>query len=140
MNVKNCARCGKVINSGPIELCDECTEKERIEFGKIKAYLETNPGATVFQVSTDLNVSIKNIKRYLREDRLEIADRGAKTTSFLTCIKCGAPIRSGYYCISCATSVKFNKDLAPAANKDTTSESPQKSGIRFSQKKPKDDI
>lgn len=137
MSVSNCVRCGKVINGGSIEVCDSCAEKEKVEFQRIKDYIENNPGATVFQVTTALDIAIKNIKRYLRENRLEIADRDAKSNSFLSCIKCGESIRSGYYCMNCATSVQYAKTVESPVRDQNSSESSQKTGIHFSQKNTK---
>jgi hypothetical protein len=134
MSVSSCVRCGKVINGGSIDICESCVEIENDEFQKIKYYIEVNPGATVFQVTTALDISVKNIKRYLRESRLEVADRDAKSNSFLTCIKCGVSIRSGYYCMNCATSVQCAKAIESPIRDQDSSKSPQKTGIHFSQK------
>lgn len=100
----NCKRCGKVIDAQD-QLCTSCIEEEEREFKKIKEFLIENPFATVFQVATLLDVPIQNIKRYLRQNRLEIVERDNQKNEFLTCQRCGAPISSGHYCMSCATTV-----------------------------------
>jgi len=43
----------------------------KMSFQKIKDYLNVHPCAKIFDVVADLNISIKQIKRYLRESRLE---------------------------------------------------------------------
>ncbi|MGE5474522.1 MAG: MerR family transcriptional regulator [Ignavibacteriales bacterium] len=108
MHACNCERCGKLVMSEVSSICIDCIEDEEREFDRIKEYLNENPFATVFQVSVSLNVSFKSIKRYLRENKLEIIERGNQKNEFLRCLKCGAPIQCGCYCTKCATSVQTN--------------------------------
>jgi len=99
MDMMNCECCGKVFNStGFFNLCPVCTEKDERDFAMIKEYLCEHPYAKIFDVANDLNMSIKKIKRYLRESRLEIIEPNNR---FLFCEDCGKPIRSGKYCDEC---------------------------------------
>ncbi|MCL2741768.1 MAG: MerR family transcriptional regulator [Oscillospiraceae bacterium] len=103
MEVRNCKRCNKIFNylSGPI-VCIECKEAEEKSFMRIKEYLYENPKATMQEISTECDISVTLIEKYIREGRLEIA-----SASFsLTCISCGRPITTGSFCNSCAGDLK----------------------------------
>lgn len=108
MHACNCGRCGKLVISETSSICPDCIDAEEREFNTIKEYLNENPLATVFQVSVSLNVPIRNIKRYLRENKLEVIERGNQKNDFLRCLKCGEPIHCGCYCTKCATSIQNN--------------------------------
>ena len=143
MSVCSCERCGKVIDENLRSLCPSCAIQEDIEFSNIRDYLDANPGATVLQLSTDLDIPIKNIKRYLRESRLQVVERDTRNNEFLTCIKCGNPITTGYYCFSCATSLKkANIKYSDAdglssrsVDKKSSDKKPKETGIRFTDDK-----
>lgn len=99
MEMINCERCGKVFNTtGFFKLCSVCTEIDEQDFSKIKDYLNAHPCAKIYDVAFDLDISVKKIKRYLRENRLEILEID---NHFLFCEMCGKPIRSGQYCDNC---------------------------------------
>lgn len=97
--VINCPKCGRVFESnGYTNICISCIEQDEQDFTMIKEYLRSHPCASIFDVSSSLDLSISKIKRYLREGRLEILE---KNNSFLHCETCGKPICSGKYCDDC---------------------------------------
>lgn len=99
-DVRNCRKCGKIFNYiGGAPICPACREKEEEDFQKIKKYLYENPGASLTQVSTELEVSAEMIKRFLREGRLEIANDDGNL--LLECENCGKAIKTGRYCPEC---------------------------------------
>jgi len=99
-DVRNCKKCGKIYShlGGP-PLCPACRKEEEDDFKRVKEYLYENPGASITQVSTELNISIEKIKRFLREGRLEITNEDGNL--LLECEKCGKSIKSGRYCEAC---------------------------------------
>ncbi len=99
-DVRNCRKCGKIYNYvGGAPLCPVCKQEEEEDFQRVKEYLYEFPGASVTQVSTELDISIEKIKRFLKEGRLEITnDEG---NLILECEKCGRSIKSGRYCDAC---------------------------------------
>lgn len=102
----NCSMCGRFFESnGFSTLCTECFKQDMETFDKIREYLYENPRAHMFEVATNLSISISTIKRYLREGRLEIVE---ENNLFLKCKICGSSIRAGHYCESC--SAKANHD------------------------------
>ena len=106
MEVKNCKGCGRLFNymSGP-PLCANCQRKLEEKFQEVKEYLEENPNSSVNQVSEAMDVSVKQIKQWIREERLAFADDSAIT---LSCEACGAPVRTGRYCEACKTEMTRN--------------------------------
>ncbi len=105
-DLRNCKKCGKMftyVTGMPI--CRACKKEEEEEFKSIKEYLYENPGATLNQIASDLDVSVKRIKMYLREGRLEIIgnDEG---NIVLECEKCGKSIKTGRYCELCERDIK----------------------------------
>lgn len=75
MEVKNCNGCGRLFNyMGGAPLCDGCRKKLEQKFQEVKQYLDENPNASVNQVSEDNDVSVKQIKQWIREERLSLSE------------------------------------------------------------------
>jgi hypothetical protein len=99
MSSRECARCHRIFEKVAFEeVCPECFPIEEKEFKRIKEYLSEHPGAGSNVVMSELGVSLKSIKRYLREDRLEIV---GDNKGFIRCELCGKPLNSGRFCESC---------------------------------------
>lgn len=99
MEVKNCRSCGRLFNYiGGAPLCEQCRKALEEKFQEVKAYLEENPHATVQQVSEDMEVSTKQIRQWIREERLSLSVAGADG---IVCEQCGAPICTGRFCEKC---------------------------------------
>jgi len=103
-DVRNCRRCGKIFNyiSGP-PICSECKQEDEANFRKVKEYLYDHPKASLFEVSRELEISVKQIKAYLKEGRLEIVGEGGNM--FLECERCGKAISTGRLCNQCSNEV-----------------------------------
>ena len=99
MDIRNCRKCGNIFNYvvGPI-ICPACREKQEEEFQKVKKYVLENPRVSIQQVSEECDVDAVQIKQWIREERLEIAEG---SSLFINCELCGAPIRSGRFCDKC---------------------------------------
>ena len=100
-----CEKCGcrRIQYRGVGEYkCEECGFFMYDDYGKVRNYIEKNPGATTTEVSNAVGVSKEKIRRLLRDDKIQIAPG---SVSFLTCEKCGTSIRSGRYCSSCQSDV-----------------------------------
>ncbi|MCX7771741.1 MAG: hypothetical protein N2376_01340 [Clostridia bacterium] len=96
---QECARCHRLFERVAFEeVCPVCLPIEEEEFGKIKEYLMCHQGASSTEVMTETGASLKSIKRYLREDRLQIV---GDNKGFIKCDVCGKPINSGRYCDAC---------------------------------------
>lgn len=128
-DVRNCRRCNKIFNylGGP-PICFDCKQQDEENFKRVKEYLYDNPKASLFEVSKELEISVQQIRAYLKEGRLEII--GAGGNMFLECERCGKSIATGRFCESCAKEV--TDDLKSAAgqmgNSSTEAASARKSG------------
>ena len=102
MNVRNCRGCGRIFNyvAGPIQ-CPMCRDKMEAKFQEVKEYIRENPGVSIPEVSETCDVEPSQIRQWLREERLQLAE---DSPIYLNCEGCGANIRLGKYCEKC----KFN--------------------------------
>lgn len=106
MEVRNCKGCSRLFQylSGAV-LCPACKEKMEEKFTEVKEYIYKNPGASITQVSEANDVSTKQIKQWVREDRLILS---SPSPDGVLCEQCGTPICSGRYCASCKTKIAEN--------------------------------
>ena len=121
MNVMNCRSCGRLFNVlGNEKLCPDCRKKLEDKFQEVKKYLDENPHSSMETVSRELEVSVKQIKQWVREERLILSDA---SEAGITCENCGKMIRTGKYCEECKTKLAitlrsaYTPELAPDANK-----------------------
>lgn len=99
-DVRNCRKCGKIFNYiGGAPICPSCRQLDEEDFQRVKEYLYENPGASITQVSVDLDISMEKIKRFLKDGRLEI--KGDDGNLILECENCGKSIKSGRFCAEC---------------------------------------
>lgn len=114
MDVRNCKRCGKIFTYRGMPVCQDCFESDEKDFEKVRDYLSNHPGASTMEVSTQTEIDVKTITRFLREGRLE-AEGVTVIDSDLSCEKCGKPIGSGRYCDDCLK--KMQAELKEAAQR-----------------------
>jgi flagellar operon protein (TIGR03826 family) len=118
MDVRNCKDCGKLFNylNGPA-LCPTCMKKLDDKFTVVKEYIYNHPGAGIQEVSEENEVSIPQIKQWIREERLAFAE---DSMVGIECENCGTTIRTGRFCQSCKDKLANN-----LGNVYRTAESPQ---------------
>ena len=75
--------------------------------------------ANMDMISKDCDVTVKQIKQWVREERLTFSDDSVEG---IECEQCGTMIRTGRYCDSCR--VKIQNNLASAIY--TPKEEPKK--------------
>lgn len=99
MEVKNCKECGRLYNyvSGP-RLCPNCRQKLEEKFEQVKNYIYDNKNATITQISEENDVSVPQIKQWIREERLCFS---ADSVIGIECEKCGVTIKTGRFCEKC---------------------------------------
>ena len=134
-----CVRCRRFFEKVAFEeVCPICFPVEENEFAKIKEYLTLHPGANSSVIMNELNVSLKSIRRYLKEDRLEIL---GDNKGFIRCELCGKALNSGRFCESCfKEGLAMRRNEAGAGlkssfhNQSDLQKSSQGKGIRYSEK------
>ena len=106
MEVLSCKGCGRLYNymGGP-KLCPACQKKLEDKFQEVKQYLNENPNASISEVSENLEVSVKQIKQWVREERLAFSEACADG---ILCEHCGIPIRTGRFCDKCKNQMANN--------------------------------
>ena len=103
MEVRNCVDCGKMFNyMGGTPLCAACAKKLEDKFEIVKEYVYDNPRATINEVAEENEVSVRQIKRWIKEERLAFSD---DSPIGIECEGCGKTIRTGRYCEMCKKSL-----------------------------------
>ena len=106
MEVRNCKGCGRLfnyLNGQP--LCQACKEALEEKFAEVKEYIYQNPKASITMVAEATEVSGKQIKQWIREDRLVLSE---PSPDGVLCENCGTPICSGRYCDACKNRMANN--------------------------------
>lgn len=104
MDVRNCKGCGRLFNYMGRTLCPECLKVREDDFQKVKEYIRDNPMTGVADVAEATNVSVHQIRQWIREERLMLSDVSA--TAGINCESCGRPIQTGRLCPSCKRQMK----------------------------------
>lgn len=114
----SCKVCGKFFESDvAAEYCPVCKKTDDIMYTAVRNFLLEKPRSSIFTVTSELKIPVKVIKRFLREDRLEIVE---SDNSFLKCDRCGKPISSGYYCRDCKPGGMGKINETPVHNEDNS--------------------
>ena len=105
MDVRSCKMCRALYTyEGGLYkyLCPACSRKMEEKFKQVKDYIRENPGCNTAEVSAFCDVSVPQIERWIREERLSFSP---ESEVGLPCEKCGAVIKSGRYCERCRVEV-----------------------------------
>ncbi|WP_099469156.1 flagellar protein [Konateibacter massiliensis] len=110
MDVRNCRKCKKLFNyiGGP-QICPTCAALAEDEFQKVKEYLREHPKATMGMISEENEVSIQQIKQWVREERLTFTEDSPVA---IECENCGTMIRTGKYCAKCKATLANSMNQA----------------------------
>ena len=132
VDVINCKGCGRLFNAlTRTRLCPNCQAKLEERFQDVKKFINENPGSTIDIVSQECDVPAKQIKQWIREERLTFSEDSMQG---IECEQCGAMIRSGRFCDACKT--KLQNELKSATYIPTAEEkktSRDKDRMRFLQ-------
>lgn len=107
MEVRNCKSCGRLFNYiGASPICPNCAKKLDEVYAKVKEYIYDHPGASINEVSEENDVSVNQIKKWVREEKLSFSE---DSPVGLACEGCGKMIKTGRYCKECK--LKTAKEL-----------------------------
>ena len=99
MDVRNCKGCSRLFNYiGGQQLCPECAKALDLKFDEVRDYVYDHPRAGIQQVAEENEVTIAQIKRWIREERLAFSEDAQVG---LECEGCGKMIRTGRFCEIC---------------------------------------
>lgn len=114
MEIRNCKNCGRLFNYIGKVLCPECLKEKDDEFAIVKEYVRENPGAGIAQTSEATGVSVKQIRQWIREERLVLSEASAEAG--INCESCGRPITTGRFCKGCKVQMSRTLSQAFAVN------------------------
>lgn len=99
MEVRTCKSCGRLFNyfSGQVR-CPACADALEQKFQEVKSYLWEHKGAGMQEIADVNEVSVGQIRQWVREERLSFTD---DSPVGLECESCGATIKTGRYCEAC---------------------------------------
>ncbi len=132
MDVRSCRNCGKLFNylQGQ-KICPACRRKLEDKFMQVRDYIRENEAATMQEISDDNDVSVKQIKQWVREERLTFTDKSAVG---IECESCGAMIRTGRFCEKCKSNMANNlKEMyaMPPKTEESSGRGRDKDRMRF---------
>ena len=122
MDIRNCRVCGSMFQYVGNRVCPKCTRYLEEQLQEVKAYIEEHKGATVREVSEEFDIPVKQIHRWVQEERLMFAP-GVETG--IVCQKCGIPIPQGTLCQKCAQSLKNGLNDAIRRNEPAPKAKPE---------------
>lgn len=110
MDVRNCIKCMKLFNyvSGPT-ICPVCRKDLEEQFKEVRLFIRKNPKAGIAEVAEQCNVDIKQIRQWIREERLSFSSESAIG---IECEMCGKTIKTGRFCDVCKAQVANNLNSA----------------------------
>lgn len=96
---KQCIRCGRNMHQMyPEDLCPACMEIEL--FHQVKEYIREND-VNEQDVAEHFDISVKKVRDWIREGRIQYKGESADKISSVTCKICGKPISFGVTCPEC---------------------------------------
>lgn len=98
MDVRTCKICKNLFNFQSSPICPACEKKMEEKFAEVKKYIRDNPKASVKAVADDCEVPIPQLKKWVRQERLQFSKDSGITIS---CEMCGKPIFTGRFCAEC---------------------------------------
>lgn len=107
MEFRNCKGCGKLFNYlGPsTPVCPACLKAMDEKYEQVKKYIYDNPRCNINQVAEDNDVSVQQIQRWVREERLSFSD---DSDIGIECENCGKMIKTGRFCNDCKQKLKMD--------------------------------
>lgn len=132
--VINCRKCGKLYNKvNTAKFCPACMKALEEKYLEVRQYIRDNEGASIVAVARDNDVSVEQIKEWIREERIELYSAGDLD---LTCLSCGAPVKTGRYCERCKSKMVNSLKGVYVQKQDDGREGLKSSGekMRFLQK------
>lgn len=132
MEIKNCRACGKMFNYMMGEqICPACREAQEVKFQEVKKFVQDNKTATMNEICEQCDVDIKQVKKWVREERLFFTDDSPVK---INCESCGVQISTGRFCDKCrktAASTFDNLVKSGNATRQSRDDGPTTSGTRM---------
>ncbi len=99
MQISNCRGCGRIFNIlADEQLCPNCQKKMDEKFEVVKQFVEDNPNVPVETVARETETTMRQIRKWIREERLSFSPDSAYG---IECENCGKMIHTGRFCDEC---------------------------------------
>lgn len=99
MEISNCKSCGRLFSYiGGQKICVDCKDEIEKKFSEVKRYIQDHNQATMAQIAEDMDVSISQIRQWVREERLYFTQ---DSPLGIDCEICGKTIKTGRFCNEC---------------------------------------
>lgn len=99
VEIANCKKCGRLFQQiSSKRICPECERAIEDKFEEVREYIRDHPDVSMMEVSREMEVSVEQIKQWVREERLLFTNAEG---SGIQCVMCGIPIATGKYCAKC---------------------------------------
>lgn len=131
MDVRNCKGCGRLFNylTGPV-MCPTCAKNLDQKFEEVKEYVYDHPRVDMTEVSEVFEISIQQIKQWIRDERLSFAE---DSLIGLDCESCGVTIKTGRFCKGCKDKLAkgFNDLYSKPVQKQKPNDPKESARMRF---------
>lgn len=128
MDIRNCKNCGKMFNYIGKPICPGCEKALEDLFQQVKKYVKEHPEASITKVAEENDVSVNQIKRWVRQERLAFSDASMVG---LACENCGVMIKTGRFCDNCKAVMANNLASAIKKQPEPQMESKQREAARM---------
>ena len=124
MEIVACKGCGKLFNYLQGErICPACKNKLEDKFLEVKKFVRENPNFYIAELSDAMDVTVRQIYRWVREERLVFSD---DSPIGLPCEGCGTTIKTGRFCDKCKTELAIGFRHAAGADHKKEPEQPKR--------------
>ncbi|MCR5691394.1 MAG: flagellar protein [Eubacterium sp.] len=125
MEILPCTSCGRLFNYIRGErICPNCQKMLEDKFVEVKKYIRENPNADIKTVAEEMDVTVRQIHRWIREERLVFSD---DSPIGIPCESCGVSIKTGRFCDKCRSNLAAGlKDAAGVNVPKTMAERPKR--------------
>ena len=99
MKISNCRGCGRIFNVlADEQFCPNCQKKMDEKFDVVKKHVQENPNTPVETVARETDTTMRQIRKWIREERLSFSPDSAYG---IECESCGKMIHTGRFCDEC---------------------------------------
>ena len=133
MEIATCRTCGRLFNViTRSKICPACKAALEDRFHEVKQYLDEHPNTTIDVLSKECEISVKQIKEWIREERLSFREGSG---CGITCEQCGTMILTGRFCAQCKQKIQNNLSgaLDPSASRGESAKKRDRDRMRFLQ-------
>lgn len=106
VTIDNCLRCGQIYKKNFRGLCKNCMDSIDSELQRVVSFLKRHPNITIEELSDNVEVSIKRITKFIKENKILIYDY---PNLKYKCIMCVNQIRKREICDNC--SQRVNREI-----------------------------